>query len=487
MKILTRYLIRSIAGPFTFSFVLLTGLLFVNAVARLLDDLAGKGLPPEIIGEALLLSFPHTIALTLPMAVLVAVLYTFGELASASEIVAMSAGGVRPRSLLVPTLIMGVLVGGATYAFNDWILPEANHRLKNLQSSIREKSPTFQLRERAVNRIDARDGMGPYFLKASAIDPASSELTDVVIYDMTPGIGGRRTTYAARGTVAMNRLSTDLQLRLHDGSVYEVGRGRGGGDEGSFEQTRFSEQLHVLRGVANLFEENGSDYRSDREMSVAQLRAAAAAKRAEEDSLRSESRARTRRAVERALGTGAESDSLRAISAQHRRTGGLLLDDYLRSVTQEAAFTAGRVATTATEANRYAVEMHKKYVIASACIVFVLVGLPVAVRFPRGGVSLVIVVATLVLALYQVALNNGEDLADRGIASPFWAMWAPNLVFLPIGLFMVLRMGRWIGSVRRGAWAEVVAAAGRLLRKRTRRGGAGAAGSVGGGAGGGAA
>ena len=474
MKILTRYLIRSLAGPFTFSFALLTGLLFVNAVARLLDDLAGKGLPPEIIGEALLLSFPHTIALTLPMAVLVAVLYTFGELASASEIVAMSASGVRPRSLLVPTLIMGLLVGGATYAFNDWILPEANHRLKNLQLSIQEKSPTFQLRERAVNRIDAQDGMGPYFLKAGAIDPASSELTDVVIYDMTPGLGGRRTTYAARGTVAMNRQSTDLQLRLHDGNVYEVGSSRDGEDRGSFEQTRFSEQLHVLRGVGNLFEESGSAHRSDREMSVAQLRAAAAEKRAETDSLRSESRTRSLRAVERALGTGPESDSLRAAAVQQRWSGdGLPIDGYLRSVTQEAAFAAGRVATSVTQTNQYAVEMHKKYVIASACIVFVLVGIPVAVRFPRGGVSLVIVVATSVLALYQIGIKNGEDLADRGVASPFWAMWAPNLVFLSVGLFMVMRMGRWIGSVRRGAWAEVVAAAGRSLRRATGRGGAG--------------
>ena len=470
MKILTRYLIRSLAGPFAFSFVLLTGLLFVNAVARLLDDLAGKGLPPEIIGEAFLLSLPHTIALTLPMAVLVAVLYTFGELASASEIVAMSAGGVRPRSLLIPTLVMGVLVGCATYAFNDWILPEANHRLANLRASIQEKSPTFQLRERAVNRIDAQDGMGPYFLKAGAIDPASSELTDVVIYDMSPGIGGRRTTYAARGKVAMNRLSTDLQLRLHDGSVYEVDGGRSGPAGGTFEHTRFSEQLHVLRGVGNLFEESGSDYRGDREMSVAQLREAAAAKHAEADSLRREARAQARRAVERALGTDAAADSLRSAPPYQRYDGdGLPMDDYLRSVTQEAAFTAGRIAASTTLANRYAVEMHKKYVIASACIVFVLLGVPVAVRFPRGGVSLVIVVATLVIALYQIGLNNGEDLADRGIAGPFWAMWSPNLVSLPIALFMVLRMGRWIGSVRRGAWAEMAADAGRLLRKATRR------------------
>lgn len=465
MKILTRYVLRSLAGPFMFAFVLLTGLLFVNSVAQQLDKLAGKGLPPEIIAEALFLVFPHTIALTLPMAVLVAVLYAFGELAAASEIVAMSASGVRPRSILVPALAMGIFVGGITYTFNDWILPEANHRLKNLRSSIREKSPTFQLRERAVNRIDAQDGKGPYFLKANSIDPVSSELTDVVIYDMSRQNAGRRTTYADKGTVAMNRLSTDLQLRLEDGSVYEVGVR----EPGTFEQTGFAEQLHVLRGVGDLFEESGSDFRGDREMSVSHLRAAIAATRAEIDSLREESQRRTIQAVQQTLGRGAAADSLRSASASSGYRAGSVFDQHTPILRHTTAASANRIATLHRNANQYAVEVHKKYVIASACIAFVMLGLPVAIRFPRGGVSLVIIVSTAVLALYQVGLNNGEDFADRGSADPFWAMWLPNLVFLALGLFMVMRMGRWVGSVRGGGWQEMISRASSLLRRPFRQ------------------
>jgi len=465
MKILTRYLLRSLAGPFMFAFVLLTGLLFVNSVAQELDRLAGKGLPTEVIVEALFLVFPHTIALTLPMAVLVAVLYAFGELAAASEIVAMSASGVRPRSLLVPTLAMGIFVGGVTFVFNDRILPEANHRLKNLRTSIREKSPTFQLRERAVNRIDAQDGKGPFFLKANSIDPVSSELTDVVIYDMSRQNAGRRTTYAARGTVAMNRLSTDLQLRLHDGSVYEVGVR----EPGTFEQTGFSEQLHVIRGVGDLFEDSESDFRGDREMSVSQLRAAARAARAEIDSLRQESQKRTIEAVQRTLGRGSAADSLRAAPDSERYRASSVFDQHTPTLRHTAAAAAGRIGHLDGNAKQYAVEMHKKYVIASACIAFVLLGLPVAIRFPRGGVSLVIVVSTMVLALYQTGLNNGEDLADRGAVDPFWAMWFSNLICLALGLFMVMRMGRWVGSVRGGGWQEMMSRVSSLLTRPFRR------------------
>ena len=105
MGILTRYLIRSHVGPFLFALSALTGLLFVNAVAQRLDDLVGKGLTAEIILEFLYLSIPHTLALTLPMAVLVAVLYAFSSLTSANELTAMSAGGIRPARLLIMVAI----------------------------------------------------------------------------------------------------------------------------------------------------------------------------------------------------------------------------------------------------------------------------------------------------------------------------------------------------------------------------------------------
>lgn len=455
MKILTRYLIRSHSGPFIFSFTLLTGLLFVSTLAEKLDDFAGKGLPPEVIGETLLLAFPHTIAITLPIALLVAVLYSYGDLGSRNEIVAMAASGVRPRSLLIPTLLFGAVVGIATYVFNDQVLPESNHRLKNLQYSIREKSPTFQLRERAVNRIEVQDGRGPYFLTAASIDPASSELTDVIIYDLSRNNGVRRTTYAARGTVALHSNATELRLRLEKGRVYEVG----GADQGSFQQTEFGEQVHVLRGVANLFEDAGTDYRTDREMSVAQLLEAATASRVELDSLRNDSQDRTRRAVERALGLAPDADSARAAAPSARPPG-----NHARTLTLAAATSAARADNLERRTDQYRVEVHKKFVFASACLVFVLFGAPVAVRFPRGGVSLAIVVATSVVAVYRMALINGEDLADRSVADPFWAIWAANMIFGAAGLVMVSRMGRWIASARGGGWQEV----GDAVRRRIR-------------------
>ena len=183
MGILTRYVIRAHVGPFLFAFTAITGLLFLNAVAQRLEDLTGKGLDLGTIVTFMVLSLPHTVALTLPMATLVAVLYAFSELTANNEFTAMKAGGVRPLRLLLPLLGVGFILTEVMFVFNDQVLPEANHRLRDLLVDLGRKSPTFELREQVVNEIRASDGLNPVFLTASRIDNVRNRLEDVVIYD----------------------------------------------------------------------------------------------------------------------------------------------------------------------------------------------------------------------------------------------------------------------------------------------------------------
>jgi hypothetical protein len=109
---------------------------------------------------------------------------------------------------------------------------------------------------------------------------------------------------------------------------------------------------------------------------------------------------------------------------------------------------ASRVDLQHRDLNRYQVEIEKKFAIPVAAIVFVLIGAPVAVRFPHGGIGLVIGVSLTVFSVYYIFLIGGEDFADRGFLSPFWAMWAPNVIFSIIGCFLLYIVTR--GGTRRG-------------------------------------
>ena len=104
--------------------------------------------------------------------------------------------------------------------------------------------------------------------------------------------------------------------------------------------------------------------------------------------------------------------------------------------------------------NRYDIEIHKKFSLAAACLIFCIVAPPIALRFPRGGVGLVLIVSLVVFALYYVGLIGGESLANTGIVPPFWAMWGTNVIMTLVGLVLLLRMGYESNTGRGGGVRE---------------------------------
>jgi len=100
-------------------------------------------------------------------------------------------------------------------------------------------------------------------------------------------------------------------------------------------------------------------------------------------------------------------------------------------------------------ASRFSVEIHKKFSIAVACLVFVLIGVPLGLRVRKGGLGIVSAMSIGIFMIYWISLVQGEKLADRGFLEPWVGMWAANIlvgsaaVILVIVVSMDLRNRRW--------------------------------------------
>ncbi|MCX6640944.1 MAG: LptF/LptG family permease [bacterium] len=94
--------------------------------------------------------------------------------------------------------------------------------------------------------------------------------------------------------------------------------------------------------------------------------------------------------------------------------------------------------------NSYLVEVHKKYSIPFACLVFVLIGVPLGVRAHRGGLGVAAGLSVAFFLIYWAFLIGGEDLADRNIVTPAVAMWAPNVLMGVVGIILIRRTIREI-------------------------------------------
>jgi lipopolysaccharide export system permease protein len=484
MRLLRRYELRTLAGPFAFAWIAQTGMLLLNQLSRRFGDLVGKGLPGGVIAEVLLLFIPFIVALTLPMAILVAVLYGFSQMGSDNELTAMRANGVSVLQMLRPALAAGVLLSFANFFFIDQILPRTNLRLLNLQMDIAQKKPTFSLKEQTINSLPPSQ----YFLQASTIEPVTGRMREVVIYDLSPP-GGRRVIYADSGFMSFERNDQDLGIQLYTGRVNEYKLA----EPVTINVTRFETNSIRVRNIQNAFQQSfGTVQKGDREMTTCEMMDRVTTAREE-----------ARRAAARRV-TLAHND-LRAIlhllapqdsalpppkppnlcggwRTFERWLGRLLLPKPAAAqapvpITQApaaappdtlpgpllAALSSINDVSTARddeaaairEMHQFSVEIHKKFALSVACANFVLIGVALALRFPRGGIGLVIGGSLVIFALFYVGLTSGENLADKGIVSPALAMWLPNAIVFVVGVLGLFRVNREFGSTRGGDLADL--------------------------------
>jgi len=138
----------------------------------------------------------------------------------------------------------------------------------------------------------------------------------------------------------------------------------------------------------------------------------------------------------------------------------------LTMLTSTVEATRAEVDNGVRTVNLYDNQIHKMFAIAVACVIFVFLGAPIALRFPRGGVGMCLGVSLAAFAIYYIGLIAGEPLAQRGTLSPFLAMWASNIVFGIVGLFLLSRLGRESSTSRGGYWGEFKDAMRRRLAGR---------------------
>jgi lipopolysaccharide export system permease protein len=266
---------------------------------------------------------------------------------------------------------------------------------------------------------------------------------------------------------------TDLFLTLQDGYVLEV-RER---ERPLLQRVYFGTQMMLVRDVGTQLVRTRSDeYRSDREMSLGMLRTEIDSVRRELAGVRRDIRKQGDAALQAALdgpaaASGADIDIpvTPGLRGRFGAAPGGNPDAQVNRAATELRALANRAQHLRNRINQYQVEYHKKFAIPVACIIFVLIGAPLAVRFPRGGAGMVIVISLSIFGIYYMSLIGGETLGDDGKIAPFIGPWAPNIIFGLLALFALTRIGRETGTTRGGDWDDLWRTALAMLAKPFRR------------------
>jgi lipopolysaccharide export system permease protein len=101
-----------------------------------------------------------------------------------------------------------------------------------------------------------------------------------------------------------------------------------------------------------------------------------------------------------------------------------------------------RIEANKKSINRFWVEIHKKYSLPVACIVFIFIGAPLGTMIRKGGFGIAGGVSLFFFLIYWAFLIGGEKFADRGLLSPFWGIWTANFVLGILGIFLTIKAAK---------------------------------------------
>lgn len=446
--ILYRYIIRELIVPFFSALSIIVFVFVMQQAVMLLDKIISKGLDPAIVLEVFIIQMAWMVTLAIPMAILIATLTTFGRMSGDNEITSIKASGQNLWPLLTPVFAAAALLCVLTVYFNDLVLPEANHHTTNLLSAISRKKPTAFIEPNVL----ISDFPG-YTIYTEKVDNKTGGLGNIRIFSTGAG-QDPSLTVADSGTLRITADQSYIELALYDGETHSVSREKS--DE--YFLVRFKRQGLAIRNVDSRFERSDSDYRGDREKNVKTMLADVRELKNANGQLLNEYGTMVDTIVARILRLDSlcRCDSSTAGCAVPRATDSLTFSAWVRSVDstgygKNAALrpigdlterVVRRVRANSRQINQYMVEVHKKYSIPAACIIFVLIGAPLGIMARRGGMAVGASYSLFFFVIFWAGLMSGEPLADKGIIPPWVAMWGGNIFITVCGIVLSILMMR---------------------------------------------
>jgi lipopolysaccharide export system permease protein len=424
MKRLNRYVLTEHIGPFFFAFFIITFLLVIEMVPKIVDHVIDKDLELSVVLELVGLNLAWMLALSVPMSILVATLMAFGRLTSDHEITAIKASGISLLRIIFPLLVAASIIGGGMVHFNDQVLPDLNKRARLLWGDISAMRPTLVFRSGAfVSDIPG------FLVLVDKIDHGTSRVEGVHITDNKDQEKPRIVT-ADWGYLEMTEHGTNMMFTLHDGEIYTMNSKEPEKDR----KVSFDTYVINVSDARSELVRTSSEFRNDREMPIDQMQQKVDVAARAIDPFRERINASLVENVHHLTGSSfqfrgpADLDDSAAYEFVKTEAANLK-----RNVSRSRQQILGQTKTV----NRYSLEIQKKYSIPAASLAFILLGAPLGIVFRRGGMGIAIAISIILFILYWAFLIGGEGLADRGLVSPFWAMWSANFLLSGIGLYLM--------------------------------------------------
>ena len=442
MNTLYKYLFNQSLIPFLLSVTVITTVLFLQFLIRAVDRFLGKGLDALTIFEYLYLNLAWIIALSVPMSLLISSVMTFGRMSQQNEITALKSAGVNLYNIIKPAILFGSLVGIGLCLFNNFILPEMNYNARLLARDIYKKKP-----ELSIEPGYFVDMIPQYTMIVKEMD--GKDFKDVRIFSKNQKTE-QTTIYANQGSLSSD--GNMITIDLIDGEIHEIDLS----DYDYYRKIKFKTHQIMISMDELMLNRTSESNRTDREMRIPQM----IQEIEKNNNIISQIYDRINKVKEEIGITNPNANTLAIIENEiellkqkkmNRVTEkkefnqdvpipALENKDYILSLTNNTRqfkneFTL--IENYEKTNNKFKVEIHKKFTLALACVLFTMVGAPLGILVRNGGMTIASGLSIAFFLVYYILLIWGEQLADRNLLNPGLGSWLPNIIIFISGMVIL--------------------------------------------------
>ncbi|HCS87997.1 MAG TPA: YjgP/YjgQ family permease, partial [Bacteroidales bacterium] len=376
-------------------FILLMQFLWMHV-----KDLVGKGVGISVLAEFFVYSTISVVPLALPLAILLASLMTFGNMGEKFELTAMKSAGISLFRIMRPLTICIAFICVGAFFFSNYVMPKSQVKLWTLIFSLRQKSPELE-----IPAGEFYDGINGYNIYVRHKDTKTGLLEDLMIYDFSNGFRNTKVMVADSGRLYFTADNKYLMLCLYHGESFENLTQQ---QSAISDKDRIPYRRETFARKQLLIDFDSEFSRYDESV----LRDQHVSKNAGElvhsiDSVKliahSRSRGQSREMVNnRYFGRERVSErQLAQITKKEQQTHSI---DSLRTTLPQAskeraatiAYEKARAASDQVEYNalllddsqryirKHAIELHRKFTLSFACLIFFFIGAPLGAIIRKG-------------------------------------------------------------------------------------------------------
>ena len=453
MKILDKYILTSYLKIFFSFFFILMFIFLIQIIWVFIDDLAGKEIDFEIIFKFLLFYSPKLLPLVIPLTVLLASIMTFGNLSEQYELAAIKSSGMSLFRSMRGIVVFNLILSVGMFFIANTLIPFAEFKSYNLRKKLAKLKPALAITEGVFNDINLMN-----IKVGRKYGPNNTLLEDVIIHKNNFNSKNTLVIKAESGELISRETDEILQLILKNGKRYQEIESTKPNSKQFVPHTYVSFEKYIMN--IDLRDFNNVDFDEEkysntyRMQSVYQLKFSI-------DSLSNKLDFRYENFGKNFYTRTGISNFQNNIRMDNKNKGKVLftsyrnhLNDYPKDIQVSIINAAlnvikGQKQVLINQKNTFFIKekiinLHKsnlfdKYALALTSIILFFVGAPIGAIIRKGGFGLPMVVSLILFLSYHFIGTFSRNSAEDGSLDPLIASWLPNLIMLPLGLYLIWR------------------------------------------------